>query len=127
MLIGAHVSTSGGLLKVLERAEETTSDAIQIFNQSPRMWRPTNYSEEDFAAFREAREGTRLQAVMVHMIYLINPATGDKRDAAEVPELAGARPARRRGHRTRIGVVVHPGALKTDTPRHGQASAPSGC
>jgi len=57
MLIGAHVSTSGGLSKVLERAEETTSDAIQIFNQSPRMWRPTNYSDEDFAAFREARGG----------------------------------------------------------------------
>ena len=114
MLLGAHVSTSGGLLKVLERAEETTSDAIQVFNQSPRMWRPTNYSEEDFAAFREAREGTRLEAVMVHMIYLINPASGDKEmrkkslnslvHALRVSEGMDA-----------LGVVVHPGALKTDT------------
>ena len=114
MLIGAHVSTSGGLLNVLERAEETRSDAIQIFNQSPRMWRPTKYTEEDFAAFREGMEDSRLKAVMIHMIYLINPATKDKEmrkksldsltHALQVGEGIGA-----------IGVVVHPGALKDDT------------
>ena len=38
----------------IERAEERRCDAIQIFNQSPRMWRPTRYSDDDFAAFREA-------------------------------------------------------------------------
>jgi deoxyribonuclease-4 len=114
MLIGAHVSTGGGLLKVLERAKETTSDAIQIFNQSPRAWRPTNYSEQDFAAFRQAFETARLRSVMIHMIYLINPATPDKEmrrksltslvHALRVAEGMDA-----------IGVVVHPGALKTDT------------
>ena len=114
MLIGAHVSTSGGLLKVLERANETRSDAIQIFNQSPRMWRPTNYSEQDFAEFREARQSSRLQAVMIHMIYLINPASGDREmrrksltslvHALRVAEGIEA-----------LGVVVHPGALKKDT------------
>ena len=114
MLIGAHVSTSGGLLKVLERAEETRSDAIQIFNQSPRMWRPTKYSAEDFETFREALPDTRLQAVMIHMIYLINPATDDAEmrrkslesltHALRVGDGIGA-----------VGVVVHPGALKTDT------------
>jgi deoxyribonuclease-4 len=114
MLIGAHVSTSGGLLKVLERAEDTRSDAIQIFNQSPRMWRPTNYTEEDFAAFREGMEGSRLKSAMLHMIYLINPATADRQmrkksldsltHALRVGEGIGA-----------IGLVVHPGALKDDT------------
>ena len=114
MLIGAHVSTSGGLLNVLERAEDTRSDAIQIFNQSPRMWRPTKYTDDDFAAFREGMKDSRLQAVMVHMIYLINPATNDKvvrkksveslTHALQVGEGIGA-----------IGVVVHPGALKEDT------------
>ncbi|MGZ5314462.1 MAG: deoxyribonuclease IV [Solirubrobacterales bacterium] len=114
MLIGAHVSTGGGLLRVLERAEDTLSDAIQIFNQSPRMWRPTRYSADDFAAFREAAAATRLQAVMIHMIYLINPATADREmrrkslasltHALRVAEGIGA-----------IGVIVHPGALKEDT------------
>ena len=114
MLIGAHVSTSGGLLNVLERAEETRSDAIQIFNQSPRMWRPTKYAEEDFAAFREGMEDSRLQAVMIHMIYLINPATKDREMRRK--SLASLTHALRVGKGIgAIGVVVHPGALKDDT------------
>ena len=53
MLIGAHVSTAGGLANAVERGVELDCDAIQIFHQSPRMWRPTAYSDEDFAAFRD--------------------------------------------------------------------------
>jgi deoxyribonuclease-4 len=114
VLIGAHVSTSGGLLKVLERGDETTSDALQIFNQSPRMWRPTKYTEDDFAAYREAFESSRVQAVMVHMIYLINPATDDPEMRRK--SLASLTHALRVGDAIgAIGVVVHPGALKTDT------------
>ena len=54
MLIGAHVSNAGGLPRAVERGVERGCEAIQIFNQSPRMWRPTAYSEDDFAEFREA-------------------------------------------------------------------------
>ena len=57
MLIGAHVSPAGGLANAVERGAERGCQAIQIFNQSPRMWRPTAYGEDDFAAFREAAEG----------------------------------------------------------------------
>lgn len=114
MLIGAHVSTAGGLPKTLERGEDLRCEAIQIFNQSPRMWRPTRYSEDDFAAFREAKRGSPVKEVAIHMIYLINPATKDREmrkksldslvHALTVGEGIGA-----------LGVVVHPGALKDDT------------
>jgi deoxyribonuclease-4 len=114
LLIGAHVSTGGGLLKALERAEDTRSDAIQIFNQSPRMWRPTKYTEEDFAAFRVGIQSSRVQAVMIHMIYLINPAAADKEMRKK--SLASLTHALRVGEGIgAIGVVVHPGALKQDT------------
>jgi deoxyribonuclease IV len=114
MLIGAHVSTGGGLLRAIERAEERNCDAIQVFNQSPRMWRPTRYTDDDLAAFREAMDASRVQVVAIHMIYLINPAAKDpemQRKSLEslthalgVGDGIGA-----------IGVVVHPGALKDDT------------
>jgi deoxyribonuclease-4 len=114
MLIGAHVSTGGGLSKAIERAEEIRCDAIQIFNQSPRMWRPTRYSDDDFAEFREAMEDSRVESVAIHMIYLINPAAKDREmrknsldsltHALRVGDQIGA-----------LGVVVHPGALKEDT------------
>jgi deoxyribonuclease IV len=114
MLIGAHVSTGGGLPKAIERAREMNCESIQIFNQSPRMWRPTRYSDEDFAAFREAMEASKVRAVAIHAIYLINPATKDAEmrrksldsltHALRVGDGIGA-----------MGVVIHPGALKEDT------------
>src|SRR3712207_9494825 len=106
MLLGAHVSNAGGLPKAVERGLERECDAIQIFNQSPRMWRPTAYTDEDFAAFREAREGTRIQSVLVHAVYLINCASDDQelRDksltalthALRVGDAIGARSEERR-------------------------------
>jgi deoxyribonuclease IV len=77
MLIGAHVSTQGGLTNAVERGVESESDAIQIFNQSPRMWRPTNYTDEDFAAFREGFGESRMEQVVIHAVYLINCASKD--------------------------------------------------
>jgi deoxyribonuclease-4 len=78
MLIGAHVSNAGGLANAVDRGVERGCTAIQIFNQSPRMWRPTAYSEEDFAEFREAIATTRIDAVLIHAVYLLNCASEDK-------------------------------------------------
>jgi deoxyribonuclease-4 len=111
MLIGAHVSTAGGLANAIERGEERGCESIQIFNQSPRMWRPTKYGEEDFAAFREAMSASSVEAVVIHAVYLINCATKDKElRKKSLNSLA---------HALRIGdgigaagVVLHPGAQK---------------
>jgi endonuclease IV len=78
MLIGAHVSTAGGLPKAIERGTEIGCESIQIFHQSPRMWRPTRYGSADFAAFREAMANSPIEAVVIHAVYLINCATKDK-------------------------------------------------
>ncbi|MGD1050478.1 MAG: hypothetical protein ABR947_05355 [Solirubrobacteraceae bacterium] len=43
MLVGAHVSPAGGLYRAVERGSELGARSIQIFNQSPRAWRPTAY------------------------------------------------------------------------------------
>ncbi len=111
MLIGAHVSTAGGLDKAIGRGVELGCESIQVFHQSPRMWRPTKYGAEDFAAFREAMGDSPIEAVVIHAVYLINCASKD-------PEL------RRKSlasltHALRIGdgigaagVVLHPGAQK---------------
>src|SRR5680860_544076 len=77
MVIGAHVSTGGGLQNAVERGVERECDAIQIFHQSPRMWRPTNHKPENIAAFNEAFEASRLQSTVIHAVYLINTATPD--------------------------------------------------
>ncbi|HEX6228150.1 MAG TPA: deoxyribonuclease IV [Solirubrobacterales bacterium] len=118
MLIGAHVSTAGGLEKAVERGVELGCESIQIFNQSPRMWRPTRYGDEDFAAFREAMAGSPIEAVVIHAVYLINCATKD----AEMRKksLSSLTHALRTGDGIgAAGVVLHPGARK------GEPHAPS--
>ena len=78
MLIGAHVSTAGGLAKAHERGIERGCKAIQVFNQSPRQWRPTRWSDDDIAEFRERERSGPIRSVTIHAVYLINPATKDR-------------------------------------------------
>jgi deoxyribonuclease-4 len=111
LLIGAHVSTAGGLAKAVERGVASESDAIQVFNQSPRMWRPTNYSGEDFAEFRSALATSRVQAVAIHAVYLINCASKEREIRAK--SIASLTHALRVGDGIGAGgVVLHAGARK---------------
>jgi deoxyribonuclease IV len=111
MLIGAHVSTAGGLEKAIERGAERGCESIQIFNQSPRMWRPTRYGDEDFAAFQEAMEASPVEAVVIHAVYLINCASKDRE--LRKKSLASLTHALRIGDAIgAAGVVLHPGAQK---------------
>jgi deoxyribonuclease IV len=112
VLIGAHVSPAGGLSKAIERGVERGCEAIQIFNQSPRMWKPTAYTEDDFAAFREAMAASPIRAVLIHAVYLLNCASDDPGIRAK--SLASLTHSLRVGRAIgAAGVVLHPGSAKT--------------
>jgi deoxyribonuclease IV len=117
MLIGAHVSQAGGLTNAIERGVDRGCDAIQIFNQSPRMWRPTAYGEDDLAAFRDAMAPSRINAVLIHAVYLVNCASED----AEIRKksLASLEQSLNVGRGIgAVGVVLHPGSAKQgDVPK----------
>ncbi len=109
MLVGGHVSTSGGLVKAYERGIEFGCDAVQIFNQSPRMWKPTNYGQEEIDEFRARMASGPIKSVVIHAVYLINAATKD----AEMRKksLASLTHALRVGDAIGAdGVVFHPGS-----------------
>ena len=88
---------------------------MQNFNQSPRAWRPTRYSEADFAAVRERLAASPVQSVYIHAVYLINVASDDAEvcrksltsltHALSVGDAIGAG-----------GVIVHPGSGKGQAP-----------
>jgi deoxyribonuclease IV len=113
MLVGGHVSTSGGLVAAHGRAVEFGCEAMQIFNQSPRMWRPTNWKDDDIAAFRSLMKDGPIRSVVIHAVYLINLAAPEEdvrskslesmKHAVRVGEAIGA-----------DGVVFHPGSAKKD-------------
>jgi deoxyribonuclease IV len=111
VLIGAHVSIAGGLANAVERGVEREADAIQIFHQSSRAWRPNVYSDADVTEFRESLDASRIESVAIHAVYLINCASRE----AEVrrKSLQALKGALALGDRIgAIGVVLHPGAQK---------------
>jgi deoxyribonuclease-4 len=55
------------------------ADAIQVFTQSPRAWKPTQYAPDVLAAFRDAQRGhPAVHKTYCHATYLINLATPDE-------------------------------------------------
>ena len=80
MFFGAHVSAAGGIHTTLDRAEAIGAEAVQLFTQSPRMWRPTNHDPADLERFKERRSelGIADGGVVAHALYLVNLAAPDR-------------------------------------------------
>ena len=112
MLIGAHVSPSGGPAKAVERGVERGARSIQIFSQNPRQWKPREYDADEVAAYHEAMADSAVDALLIHAVYLLNCASED----AEIVEksLASLAASLRSGAALGArGVVLHAGsALK---------------
>jgi deoxyribonuclease-4 len=109
MLIGAHVSTAGGLVEAHGRGVERGCEAIQVFNQSPRQWRPTRWKPDDVAEFLELMKGGPIKSITIHAVYLINPATKDR--GMRSKSAASLIHALRMGDEIGAdGVVLHPGS-----------------
>ena len=105
-LIGAHISTRGGLHTAFDRAAEVDAKAIAIFAKNSNQWKGKELTDDDCALFAKKRSVT---PVFTHASYLINLATTNKEFhkksiAAMIDELDRAE---RLGIR---GVVLHPGA-----------------
>jgi deoxyribonuclease IV len=111
VLIGGHVSTRGGLVDAHARGVERGCEAIQILNQSPRNWRPTNWRDDDIAAFRELMADGPIKAIAIHAVWLINCASNDKEIRRK--SLASLVHSLRLGDAIdAAGVVIHPGSQK---------------
>jgi deoxyribonuclease-4 len=74
---GAHVSSAGGIHTAVDRIEAIGGDCVQVFTQSPRMWRPTEHKPEAVAQFRERRREAGIGGVVCHALYLCNLAAPD--------------------------------------------------
>jgi deoxyribonuclease IV len=111
MLIGAHVSPAGGPAKAVERGVQKGARAIQIFNQNPRAWKPTVYSDEQVSAFHAAMAASDVDALLIHAVYLLNAAS-EEREFQE-KTLASLSASLRAGDALgAVAVVLHPGSAK---------------
>ena len=78
MRIGAHVRAGKGLVPALDHGAEIGAEVVQIFTQSPRMWKPSQYGPEVLDGYRVAQaDHPSVTATFCHATYLINLASPD--------------------------------------------------
>jgi deoxyribonuclease IV len=101
-----------------ERAVERGCEAMQVFNQSPRQWRPTRWKPDDVAQFLSLRRNSPVRSATIHAVYLINPATKDREMRKKSAD--SLIHALRMGDEIKAdGVVLHPGSTVGEP--HGEA------
>ena len=77
LLLGAHVSTSGGVTSAFPRAAEIGATVMQIFTKQASQWREPAIGEEERALFRAQRDSSGILHTNAHDSYLINLASPD--------------------------------------------------
>jgi deoxyribonuclease-4 len=78
MRFGFHISITGRLTDVVERAVLLGCDTLQIFTRNPRGWaNPKQYSEKEIDEFKSALKERNIQPLIVHLPYLPNLASPD--------------------------------------------------
>lgn len=76
-LLGAHVSTRGGVATAPARGAAIGATAIQVFTKTPSQWREPELRDADTVAFRAGLAANGIRAVVSHDSYLINLASPD--------------------------------------------------
>ena len=107
MLIGAHVKTTGGVDKAVDRAIDIGAECMQIFAASPRMWRVTPIKDKPLENYRAKMAESGLGPTIVHAKYLTalgspNPELVEKSRKSLAEELTQTE---RLGA---LGLVFHP-------------------
>lgn len=112
-LLGAHVSTAGGVAMAPPRAKAIRATAMQIFTKQPNRWAERTCDDADRRAFAAALRATSVRATIAHDSYLINLASPDPALRSRSIESFAAELARCRA--LRLGYLVsHPGNFIDD-------------
>ena len=77
ILLGAHVSTAGGVPNAPVRAGALGATAMQMFSKMANRWAERDCVDEECMAYRAALAQTEVRATSIHDSYLINLASPD--------------------------------------------------
>ncbi len=119
-LLGAHLSTSGGLAAMLRTAQELGANCAQIFTSSPQQWKAKQYVQADVDAFLAARAAAGVAPIISHESYLINLASSDPALLEKSRQACGEEIARCGQLRLPL-LVMHWGSYKGGTLDEGLA------
>ena len=112
-MLGAHVSSQGGVAMAPARGGSLRATAIQLFTKTPNQWRERVLAGDQIERFRQEVARHRLEAVVSHDSYLINLASPDPELRARSIESFQKELERSRTLGLRA-VVSHPGNYMDD-------------
>lgn len=75
MVLGAHMSISGGIDSSVDRARELNTNALQIFSHNVRSWTTRELTQEEIERFKSKRKEYGVDYAVVHTSYLLNLAS----------------------------------------------------
>ena len=78
VLLGAHVSTAGGIDQAPPRARAIGASAMQLFTKMANRWAERVCESPECDSFHSALGETAVRAAMAHDSYLINLASPDR-------------------------------------------------
>ncbi len=78
MLLGAHMSISGGIYTAFERGRHVGCTTMQIFSKNNNQWQGKPLTEQDITNYKKEAKKTNIQPVVVHSSYLINLCAKDR-------------------------------------------------
>ena len=117
LLLGAHMSISGGFEKALIRGESIDCTAIQIFTKSNRQWKAKPITDEQAEAFTQHLKKSPIKVVVAHAMYLLNLASPEPK--TWYGSIAAVKSELDRCHALGIPyLVVHPGSRLTSALPH---------
>jgi deoxyribonuclease-4 len=112
-MLGAHVSSQGGVAAAPQRGGALRASAIQLFTKTPNQWREPTLDSSMIERFRNEVDRHHLEAVVAHDSYLINLASPDPVLRARSMQSFRNELERSRALRLRA-VVSHPGNYMDD-------------
>jgi len=109
VLLGAHISISGGVDLAPERGRALGCDTIQIFSKNQRQWIAKELDEDTIKKFKENLKAYNIKKPVVHDSYLINLASKDP-DTLRKSQEAFLDEAKRTAQLGIQYLVFHPGS-----------------
>ncbi len=114
LLLGAHMSTAGGLEKAVERGESIHCTAIQLFTKNNRQWLAKPLSDKEITSFKNAVKHSSITCIVAHASYLINLCSPDTE--TEKKSIKAVKHELERCELLGIPyLVIHPGAYVTES------------
>lgn len=109
LLLGAHMSISGGVSNALDAAAAVGSNAVQVFTKNNRQWGGPPVDPEDTARWHEQMPALGIEYAVSHATYLINLAS--PKDPLWGRSIGAQKDELKRAQAYGIPhVVLHPGA-----------------